>query len=646
MKNRSTKNNSIREALPRLAKYMIVCMILLILPANIGFQLYIHHESQKASADEMFRQVGPLIEANEKDMEEARNDFSEKCIQAADMAAYFVQYTPEVKNSLEQTRELAKLLDVDELHYFSKAGKICGGTHPEYYGLSFYSGEQMSYFLPMLQDTSLKMCQDITPNTAEGKQMQYAAVWMADGSGIIQIGMEPRRVIQETEKKSLSGMIASMPSVSWGDFLIIDSRSGTVVAATTGDLIGRDVSEPLKKIHPGTELLSYHYRFGGRRHCVYIKPYKNYILARTYYSSHLIKRFVVSSLLVLTYVLIVGSVIIGAIIWYVNKKLSDNVDRIVRELEKIEGGNLENLTIQTNILEFDELIARINQLLKSLRLSWNKFSAVIDNGRFPIGIYEENYFYKKVFISERLLEILGFSGEDMESGRVSETGVREILEGIRKHKTDDENFIFQFDRDGKTVYLRMEMEEDDQSVTYFVTDATAWWNEINQLKAENARDSLTGLLNRKGFHDGLESLFTCPEQLKNAAMVMLDADGLKMVNDIFGHYMGDDYLKRIAAAAGEQTGHGKLSARLGGDEFVVFLYGYSSRDDLAEDIQKMKRHRGEIFIGGEEQVTVTVEFSLGCVFYPEEGTDYHALMHLADKKMYEEKRKRKNRGKE
>ena len=129
-------------------------------------------------------------------------------------------------------------------------------------------------------------------------------------------------------------------------------------------------------------------------------------------------------------------------------------------------------------------------------------------------------------------------------------------------------------------------------------------------------------------------------------MVMLDADGLKMVNDIFGHYMGDDYLKRIAAAAGEQTGHGKLSARLGGDEFVVFLYGYSSRDDLAEDIQKMKRHRGEIFIGGEEQVTVTVEFSLGCVFYPEEGTDYHALMHLAVKKMYEEKRKRKNRGKE
>ena len=88
------KNNSIREALPRLAKHMILCMIFLILPANIGFQLYIQHENQKASANEMFRQIGPLIEANEKDMEEVKNDFSARCIRAADMAAYFVQYNP------------------------------------------------------------------------------------------------------------------------------------------------------------------------------------------------------------------------------------------------------------------------------------------------------------------------------------------------------------------------------------------------------------------------------------------------------------------------------------------------------------------------------------------------------------------------
>lgn len=634
------KNNSIRETLPRLAKYMILCMILLILPANIGFQMYIHHENQKASANEMFRQVGLLIETNEKDMEEVKNDFSERCIRAADMAAYFVQYNPEVKDSLERTRELAKKLDVDELHYFSREGKICGGTHPEYYGLSFDSGEQMSFFLPMLQDPSLKLCQDITPNTAEGKQMQYAAVWMADGSGIIQIGMEPRRVFEEMEKKSLSGMIANMPSVNYGDFLIIDAQSETIVAATADELIGRDVSETLDKIKSGKNLSVYHYRFGGKKYCVYVKAYEDYILARTFRSRYMMKNFVVSSVLVLIYVLTVGSSMIAAIIWYVNKRLSDNIDSVVQELEKIEEGNLENLTIQTDIQEFDELIARINQLMKSLRLSWDKFSAVIDKGRFPIGIYEENYFYKRVFFSERLIEILGISSEDTRQEEL-EDRVRSILKEISRHEADAENAIFRYDGSGETMYLRMEITEDDQSVTYYVTDATAWWKEMNQLKEENVRDSLTGLLNRKGFHDSLESLFTCPEQLKHAAMIMLDADGLKLVNDIYGHHIGDDYLKRIASALDERTRGRKLSARLGGDEFILFLYGYSSKIDLEQDIEKLRERRGERFLGESENVPVTLEFSMGYAFYPDDDRDYHMLMHLADQNMYEEKRKRK-----
>lgn len=634
------KNNSIRETLPRLAKYMILCMILLILPANIGFQMYIHHENQKASANEMFRQVGLLIETNEKDMEEVKNDFSERCIRAADMAAYFVQYNPEVKDSLERTRELAKKLDVDELHYFSREGKICGGTHPEYYGLSFDSGEQMSFFLPMLQDPSLKLCQDITPNTAEGKQMQYAAVWMADGSGIIQIGMEPRRVFEEMEKKSLSGMIANMPSVNYGDFLIIDAQSETIVAATADELIGRDVSETLDKIKSGKNLSVYHYRFGGKKYCVYVKAYEDYILARTFRSRYMMKNFVVSSVLVLIYVLTVGSSMIAAIIWYVNKRLSDNIDSVVQELEKIEEGNLENLTIQTDIQEFDELIARINQLMKSLRLSWDKFSAVIDKGRFPIGIYEENYFYKRVFFSERLIEILGISSEDTRQEEL-EDRVRSILKEISRHEADAENAIFRYDRSGETMYLRMEITEDDQSVTYYVTDATAWWKEMNQLKEENVRDSLTGLLNRKGFHDSLESLFTCPKQLKHAAMIMLDADGLKLVNDIYGHHIGDDYLKRIASALDERTRGRKLSARLGGDEFILFLYGYPSKIDLEQDIEKLRERRGEHFLGESENVPVTLEFSMGYAFYPDDDRDYHVLMHLADQNMYEEKRKRK-----
>ena len=63
------------------------------------------------------------------------------------------------------------------LHYACLLYTSVSGTHPQYYGYSFDSGEQMNYFKPMLKDKSLKMVQDIEPNTAEHKLMQYSAMW-------------------------------------------------------------------------------------------------------------------------------------------------------------------------------------------------------------------------------------------------------------------------------------------------------------------------------------------------------------------------------------------------------------------------------------------------------------------------------------
>ena len=88
--------------------------------------------------------------------------------------------------SPEAARELADKLGVDEIHCFTPEGVIYGGTHPEYYGYTLDSGEQMRYFLPMLEDTSMKLCQNIADNMAEGKPMQYAAClgggWKRDHS--------------------------------------------------------------------------------------------------------------------------------------------------------------------------------------------------------------------------------------------------------------------------------------------------------------------------------------------------------------------------------------------------------------------------------------------------------------------------------
>lgn len=91
-------------------------------------------------------------------------------------------------------------MEVDEIHIIDAAGEIVSGTHPQYYGYSFDSGEQMNYFKPMLKDKSLKMVQDIEPNTAEHKLMQYSAMWNSTGEFIVEAGIEPVNVSKVTEK--------------------------------------------------------------------------------------------------------------------------------------------------------------------------------------------------------------------------------------------------------------------------------------------------------------------------------------------------------------------------------------------------------------------------------------------------------------
>lgn len=75
----------------------------------------------------------------------------------------------------------------------------------------------------------------------------------------------------------------------------------------------------------------------------------------------------------------------------------------------------------------------------------------------------------------------------------------------------------------------------------------------------------------------------------------------------------------------KEQGEGSSVRRLGGDEFILFLYGYSSKIDLEQDIEKLRERRGERFLGESENVPVTLEFSMGYAFYPDDDRDYHVL---------------------
>lgn len=633
-------NNSIRKTLPSLTQTLTALLLILILPVNVLVQLRMQHLNQQESSMEIFGQLEQLLEINQKDLETGKEEFSEKAISAAEMAAYFVEYYPAVTSDLAQSRELALKLDVDEIHYFTPEGEIYAGTHPEYFGYTFYSGEQMMFFLPMLEDRSLKLCQEITPNTAEGKEMQYAAVWMEDGSGIVQIGMEPRRLLQEMEEKSLTKMLSALPFDLRGYLHVLDKDSGQIVASTETKLIGADMSEVAEKSVDLKNETEFHQYFNGERYCVYTHDYGDYLLIRTYLSKYPIQEIIVSSLLVLLYIAVVSIAVIWIINWYINKKLIHNLTIIVENLKKIEYGNMENIALQTGISEYDELISYINQMLHSIRLNWNKLTYITDKSGFPIGIFDRNNFYKKTFVNTRLLEILDITQEECASSNQEELVERRLREAMA-HEIDEKEHIYGYHKNGAPVCLRIENISNDQSVTYYVSDVSIWWGQIDQLRDESNLDFLTGLYNRRGFYTKMDKLFSESEKLGHGMMIMADADRLKKINDIYGHHTGDEYLREIAKLFRDNSGDRSVCARLGGDEFAVFMYGYASQQQLEDVFSTMKAARGKLFMTGAEDSSETLEFSMGAAFCPVDGRDYHLLMHTADENMYDEKRKRR-----
>lgn len=274
--------------------------------------------------------------------------------------------------------------------------------------------------------------------------------------------------------------------------------------------------------------------------------------------------------------------------------------------------------------------------------AYKKFVKVVDKGVLPMGIYEHSKISGKTFANDSLYGILGFKRKEEEAEAFRELEAK--LAQIEQQSVVPEENIYRCTRNGNDIFVRMQKITDDQSVSYYISDVSSWWNEIQYLKEQNNRDSMTGLLNRRGFLTRMETLFADGKKLGCAGLVMIDADGLKEINDLYGHHAGDEYLCQISTILMSFTEKNKVCARIGGDEFAVFLYGCQSDEETEEHFGKLLAKRGRTWQNFQLDEKRFVEFSVGYAFYPAEGEDYYALMHLADKRMYQEKKQRKGSG--
>lgn len=154
-----------------------------------------------------------------------------------------------------------------------------------------------------------------------------------------------------------------------------------------------------------------------------------------------------------------------------------------------------------------------------------------------------------------------------------------------------------------------------------------------------AHDHLTGLPNRRTFNElGVNHVANARRHRGHYALMYLDLDRFKLVNDTLGHHVGDLLLQTVATRLRTCLRESDIVARLGGDEFAVLLTGVSSIDDLTGIAEKIIRQVGASFQAQEGQ-EIQVSPSIGIAVFPRDGQDFESLCRNADAAMYESKRK-------
>lgn len=183
--------------------------------------------------------------------------------------------------------------------------------------------------------------------------------------------------------------------------------------------------------------------------------------------------------------------------------------------------------------------------------------------------------------------------------------------------------------------------QEDVDIVAYLADVT--WQIVEQKRAEETitrmayHDPLTGLPNRLLFNDRLNlAMPSARRRHERLALMMMDLDGFKEVNDSLGHDIGDRLLQLAAERLKSLVRESDTVARIGGDEFCLLLPGVAGLEDAATAAEKIVRGFENAFDLDNHELRVTT--SVGIALYPEDGEDGGTLMRNADRAMYQAKR--------
>lgn len=338
-------------------------------------------------------------------------------------------------------------------------------------------------------------------------------------------------------------------------------------------------------------------------------------------------------------------------------------NRIRRVVVVNQAGQIKGLVTQTNIMRglesnyikilkqvIEEQDNRIESKTRELD-DLSQYLMTILNSSLDMAIVATDRDFRVVYYNGCAEEILD-SPSNIEVGkRADEIHELQGIEADRFEVIIDEvrkkgSYSFAFDRvvkeekrhfQARINAIRSAKDKDQLGYVFMVQDITERKRAEENIRYMAYHDILTGLPNRVSFNERLELEFShAVRKNQRLAVMVVDLDRFKQVNDTYGHFTGDMLLTEVATRLSDSLRRSDTVARVGGDEFMVLLPDIKRDEDVMKIGNKLiDAFEPPINLKGVDHFS---NISLGIAFYPEHGSKMNVLVERADEAMYKAKK--------
>ena len=258
---------------------------------------------------------------------------------------------------------------------------------------------------------------------------------------------------------------------------------------------------------------------------------------------------------------------------------------------------------------------------------------------------DNNLFESKNFLFIKKIVNMKDINEFIDSMQEKDLFLKEI-DNLCKNDENIEMVVRVKSKENKYFYFKIEAKKIFQRKKSLIigicVNITEEMKKQERIEFLAYHDPLTGLVNRTFLKMQLNTLSEINKrENKKLALIFIDLDNFKIINDTFGHEAGDELLIEIANRLKQLVRESDIVARIGGDEFVIVLNNIKNKDDVKVVITHIQKELIKPIKIDKNDVEIT--FSAGIALYPDDTTNINEILQLADIAMYESKKEGKNR---